>query len=304
MKPKLQIVILSFFTLSAVICGLALNHRNHVAATHVGSTRTFLVRGQIRELDSANKIVRIAHEEIPGFMPAMTMPLPVRDISLISHVKVGDSVQFELSVTDNDSWVSQLSTIPESAVNVGGASGIERSSDSVELQKGELVPDFELTDENGKALRLSAFRGKAVVLTFIYTRCPLPNFCPLMSKNFQALQTRLEKACPGKFQLVSVSIDPQFDRPEVLKEYSTRYDANEKCWRFATGTQEQIDTVAAQFGLVHEAEGGLISHNLRTALIGPDGRLAHLWKSNVWTPYEVQRMLEETLSSNGSVARR
>jgi protein SCO1/2 len=151
-----------------------------------------------------------------------------------------------------------------------------------------------LTDQNGKPVRLSDYRGKAVVLTFIYTRCPLPNFCPLMSKNFQALQGRLAKAMPGKCHLLSISIDPKFDSPEVLKGYAALYQADEKYWTFATGSEEQINSVATLFGLVHEPEGGMISHNLRTALIGADGRLVHVWKSNVWTPYEVQRMLEES----------
>jgi protein SCO1/2 len=125
-----------------------------------------------------------------------------------------------------------------------------------------------------------------------------------MSKNFQALQQRLEKASPGKFQLVSVSIDPAFDRPEVLKEYAGRYAADESSWSFTTGSQEQVNAVAGLFGLVHEPESGLISHNLRTALIGPDGRLVHLWKSNVWTPYEVQRRVLESLNEAKDIAKK
>src|SRR5262249_42879208 len=109
-----------------------------------------------------------------------------------------------------------------------------------------------------------------------------------------ALQERLSKAFPGKYHLLSVSIDPKFDKPEVLKGYAELYRADSQSWSFATGTEEQINAVASMFGLVHEQESGMISHNLRTALIGTDGRLVHLWKSNVWTPYEVHRMLEES----------
>jgi protein SCO1/2 len=306
MKPKFLLLILIIFTVFAMLGGLALNHRNHANAASAANLRTFQVHGQIRELDPVNRIVRIAHEEIPGFMPAMTMPLAVRDASLLANVRVGDSVQFELSVTDTDSWVSQLSTIkPEGAVTADAAAAAPATaSDAGELHKGQIVPDFELIDQNGKPFRLSSLRGKAVVLTFIYTRCPLPDFCPLMSKNFKALQQRLEKGAPGKFQLVSVSIDPTFDRPEVLKEYASRYAANESSWSFATASQEEINAVASQFGLVHEPESGLISHNLRTALIGPDGRLVQLWKSNVWTPYEVQRRVLETLNEAKDIAKK
>src|SRR5262249_45419116 len=151
------------------------------------------------------------------------------------------------SVTDDDSWISDIVKImPEriTSANSGSEAVASGETSANELQKGEVVPDFQLIDQNGKPTRLSDFRGKPVVLTFIYTRCPLPNFCPLMSKNFHALQQRLEKEFPGRFQLLSVTIDPKFDRPEILKDYAGRYAANEKCWTFATGTQEQIDAVA------------------------------------------------------------
>jgi protein SCO1/2 len=117
-----------------------------------------------------------------------------------------------------------------------------------------------------------------------------------MSANFAVLQKRLSKEFPGRYHLLSVSIDPQFDRPPVLQEYAARYGADERQWTFATGTQEQINFVTGLFGLFHEPENGFISHDLRTALIGPDGRLVQLWKSNVWTPYEVGRRLGETLT--------
>lgn len=231
----------------------------------------------------------------------MTMPLQVKDAALLDGLRVGDEIHFELSVTDDDSWISRLEKIGDG--KAAPAAAVPSSAESTELRRGERVPDFALTDENGKPMRLSDFRGKAVVLTFIYTRCPLPNFCPLMSKNFQALQERLSKAFPGKCHLLSVSIDPKFDRPEVLKGYGALYGANSQSWSFATGTEEQINEVASSFGLVYEPEGGMISHNLRTALISPDGRLVHLWKSNVWTPYEVHRMIEESVFNLTAVAK-
>lgn len=249
----------------------------------------------------SNATIRITHEAIPNYMPAMTMEFAVEGSPIPKGLAPGDDVQFELLVTKDDSWIAHIVKImPErpGRANAGTEAIVSAEPASSELQKGETVPDFRLIDQNGKTIRLSDFRGKPVVLTFIYTRCPLPNFCPLMSKNFQRLQQRLEKEFPNQFQLLSVTIDPKFDHPEILKEYAGRYSANEKCWTFATGTQEQIDTIAGLFGLVHEPESGLISHNLRTALIGADGRLRHVWKSNVWTPYEVARMLGETLSES------
>ena len=106
----------------------------------------------------------------------------------------------------------------------------------------------------------------------------------------------------GRYHLLSIRIDPDFDQPAVLKDYAARFEANENHWSFATGTAEQINSVAGLFGLFHEPENGLISHDLRTALIGPDGRLVQLWKSNVWTPYEIQRRVETALNSGKNFA--
>ena len=167
------------------------------------------------------------------------------------------------------------------------------------LSIGDEVPDVALIDQTNTRRSLSEWKDAYTVITFMYTRCPLPNFCPLMSKNFAALQERLEKEFPGRFQLLSVSIDPQFDRPEILKQYAARYTKDDRTWTFGTGTPEQSDAVGALFGLVQERAGGLINHDLRTALIGPDGKLIHVWKSNAWTPYEVQRRVAEVLGTDG-----
>jgi len=125
-----------------------------------------------------------------------------------------------------------------------------------------------------------------------------------MSKNFAELEQRLSKEFTGKYHLLSITMDPDFDRPEVLKDYAGRYGASASDWSFATGTADQIKSVAGLVGLYYARENGLITHDLRTALIGPDGRLVHLWKSNVWTPYEVQRMVREALTGNRDVASR
>jgi protein SCO1/2 len=300
MKTKVFFFLMLVLAAGAIASSMALNHR-HIAkarTTTATSLRTFQVSGRVREITPATKTVTVAHEEIPGYMPAMTMPLQVRDASLLNGLLVGDEVHFELSVTEVDSWISHLEKVGNGFATLS-SDPARNAAGMAEVQKDETVPDFALKDENGKLVRLSDFRGKAVVLTFIYTRCPLPNFCPLTSKNFHALQDRLSKAFPGKCHLLSVSIDPKFDTPEVLKGYAALYQADSQAWTFATGTEEQINAVASLFGLVHEQESGLISHNLRTALISADGRLVHLWKSNVWTPYEVHRRIEESALKAG-----
>ncbi|HET7625894.1 MAG TPA: SCO family protein [Verrucomicrobiae bacterium] len=294
MKPRTVFTILCAVTVLIVIAASVLTHHRNFSATD--DAQIFQVFGQVRGLDVANKTIRIAHEEIPNYMPAMTMPFSVKDTALLNGLATGDRVKFELVVTKDDSWISRVEKIggtENEMANAPGASAEDREAERIHT--GEKVPDFTLMDQNGKPIRLSDFRGKAVVMTFIYTRCPIPNFCPLVSKNFAELQERLSKEFPGRFMLLSVTMDYQFDRPPVLKEYAARFGADEKCWTFATGSEEQIGSVAALMGLFFEPENGLISHDLRTTLIGPDGRLAQLWKSNVWTPYEVQRRVGEIL---------
>src|ERR1043166_6687396 len=127
-----------------------------------------------------------------------------------------------LVTTKDDSWIASIQKLSEGGPSTAADISQLTAKDIQRVQAGETVPDFTLLDQNGHVIRLSDFRGQAVLLTFVYTRCPLPNFCPLMSKNFASLQERLEKEFPGKFQLLSVSIDPQFDRPEILKQYAAR----------------------------------------------------------------------------------
>jgi Uncharacterized protein SCO1/SenC/PrrC, involved in biogenesis of respiratory and photosynthetic systems len=261
----------------------------------------FQVRGQIRSFGQDGRTVQVAHEEIPGYMEAMVMALGVRPPSLLAGLKIGDEIAFQLTVTEDDSWISQLQRISESGAATASTAVVKEAQ---RLQPGEIVPDFALVNQRGENVKLSDFRGKAVLLTFIYTRCPLPNFCPLMSKNFAALQERLQKEFPGQFQLISVTIDPKFDRPEILADYAKRWSKDDRTWTFATSTVEQMESLGAAFGLTVEPMGGLINHDLRTALIASDARLVHVWKSNLWTPYEVQRLVRETLTGQRDLASR
>jgi len=301
MKTKAVLLCISGITLVAVSVALSLGHLRSTPPLQPSEARVFQVHGQVLAVDAAEKTLRIAHEEIPHYMPAMAMPLSVKDWAVVKGVAVGDTVQFELRVTQDDSWIARLEKVPAEAPMIQPPGTSPPSLETLEAERvraGERMPDFTLLNQEGKTIHLQDFRGKAVLLTFIYTRCPLPNFCPLMSKNFAELQQRLSKEFPGKYHLLSVSMDPEFDRPEVLLEYAARYDAKATDWSFATGDASAIQFVAGLLGLYFQKENGLISHDLRTALIGPDGRLVHLWKSNVWTPYEVQRTVRETLTGS------
>lgn len=297
MKAKIILSSFCIMTLAAIICAAVIVSHKQPRSVVPAHARTFQVHGQIRAVDPAQRMIRIAHEEIPGYMPAMTMPFTVKNADILTGLAVGEAVQFELVVTEDDAWISHIEKITEDqpADTNGVKSASAQDAATEQMHSGEMMPDFDLIDQNGHPIHLKDFHGQVVVLTFIYTRCPLPNFCPLMSRNFVDLQQRLNKEFPGRYHLLSITMDPEFDRPEVLKEYAKRQGADEKDWTFATGDAGQIHFVAGLMGLYYQKENGLITHDLRTAVIGPDGHLVQLWKSNLWTPYEVQRVVRGAL---------
>ncbi len=294
MKLHYALLVLCAVALAAVVAAVTLRKPGTAPAPNAASVQHFEVKGQIRSVETDGTTVHIAHEEIPGFMPAMEMPFTVKDASLLKGLAPGDRVTFTLIVTKDDSWITALEKTTKSPNSAPPTpSGNTAATES--LHPGQQVPDFSLVDQRGRPIHLHDFHGKAVVLTFVYTRCPLPNFCPLMSKNFASLQERFRKLFPGKVQLLSITFDPEFDTPATLRQYASLYQQDDKDWSFATGSLEQINNVTGLFGLIREPSNGFINHDLRTALISPDGKLVHVWRSNVWTPYEVQRMVQETL---------
>lgn len=298
MKLKLIISSLCGLTALGVIAAVALHWRlgaTPSCAPIPPHVRELEVMGQIRALESDGKTVVIAHEEIPDFMPAMTMPFEVKDPRLLRGLAPGDRVRFSLAVTRDNSWISRIEKLGSATNPMEQAANVPPASEAPRLHPGDAVPDFTLIDQRGRPWRLRDFRGQAVLMTFIYTRCPLPNFCPLMSKNFAALQEQLGRDLKGRFHLLSVSFDSEHDTPAVLRQYASVFSHDESTWSFACGTPAQVEFVTGLFGLVHLPEGGAITHDLRTALIGPDGKLVHVWRSNVWTPEEVASWVRELL---------
>jgi protein SCO1/2 len=258
---------------------------------------SFDVRGVVRGMDMAAGTLRVQHEEIPNYMPAMTMALPVKNHALLNGLQPGDAIEFRLEVTRDDSWISRIEKIAGGApgAKVAELKGGSRSeAPTTRVQIGERVPDFTVMDQHGRAQSLSDFRGKAVIVDFIYTRCPLPNFCPLLSRKFAELQRTLSTNVPGKFHFLSVTIDPLHDTPETMKRYAATWTKDERTWTFGTADEKEINTIASYFGLIHErTTSGQIDHDLRTALIDPQGRLVHVWRSNFWKPEEVLQRVRD-----------
>ncbi len=156
------------------------------------------------------------------------------------------------------------------------------------LAVGDEVPDCELVNEQGKTFHLRDYRGQAVALTFIFTRCPLASYCPLMSSHFLVAQRELTKeAGDKKWHLLSLSFDPEHDTPDKLQAYAKAHSADASRWTFATGKGDAVIHFGASFGLTARFEEGLLNHNLRTVVIDAKGRVQHLFKGNEWKPAEL-----------------
>ena len=280
---------------AALVCALASCTRDSAgqkeaaggAASQI-STQIFSVKGIVRELRPDGKTAVIQHEEIPNYMAAMTMPLEVKDTNELAGVHPGDRVSFRLLVTEKDSWIDRVSRLSSTSVVEPKPRETFRPVRVVDpLEIGDAIPDYRFTNELGQAIHLGQFKGQALGLTFIYTRCPLPNFCPRMSGHFSDACKQLAAIpdAPKNWRLLSISFDPEFDTPVVLKGYAKRYDYDTNHWSFATGALIDIDAITEQFELIfpREPTGFTFNHNLRTVVVDAQGRVQKVFIGNEWT---------------------
>jgi protein SCO1/2 len=251
--------------------------------------KRYPLHGQILAVDAPHQQLIIKHDDIPGFMPGMTMTYPVARPALMQGRAAGEIVNATLAVSDATGVLVDIqhagtAPLPEGTNVVAMATDL--------LGVGDAMPDVALIDEQNKRRSLSEWKGTTTVITFIYTRCPLPNFCPLMDQNFEVLQRDLasDPALRGHVKLISVTIDPAYDTPAVLAAHASHVKANPAVWTFLTGDVHTIDHLAAQFGvgvLRDPQQATNITHNLRTTLIGADGKIRKIYSGNDWKPSDV-----------------
>lgn len=255
--------------------------------------RQFELNGQILAIEPKRNEVTIRHEDIKNFMPGMTMPFRVQDAALLEGKQPGDLVTATLVVGEVEAHLSTLTKTGHAALDEPAA----EPAPAV-LQPGDPVEDRMLVDQNGDARSFSAWRGHRVALTFMYTRCPLPEFCPRMDRQFAAVQQELAKRRElSDVRLISMTLDPAFDTPAVLKTHAGRLRANPAVWSFLTGKPVDANEFATQFGIYVEQnpESAInITHNLRTAVIDAQGRLVKVHTGNEWTPADLVADLTAT----------
>jgi len=268
--------------------------------------KRYTIKGKVVSVDKTDRTITISHEDITGYMPAMTMPFKIKNDGDLEMAKPGDQVTGTLVIDDLSSWV-EITAIVE-----GGPPVSQNVDVPGEPKPGTEVPDFGLVNQDGKRIHLTQYRGKTLLITFVYTRCPQPDQCTLMSNNFAAIDKALQQQPEtyDKTHLLTISFDPDYDTPKVLRSYGAshtgRYsDETFQHWEFASGTKDEVKGIAQFFGLryYHDTESNdeQVIHSMRTAVVGPDGKVVKLYRGNEWKPEEV---LSDLKTLAGDITRR
>ena len=260
-----------------------------LACGRAPQSKEYQLKGQILDIRPETKEVLVKHEDIPGFMMAMTMPYSVKDEGLLADKQPGDLITATLVVSETEAHLAQITKTGHAPVETATAPAVTAAGI---LKPGEAVPDTPLIDENGDVRPLSSLKGHRVALTFMYTRCPQPDFCPLMDRNFAAVQTELLKTpALSDVRLVSISFDPATDTPAVLKAHAATLNANRTVWHFVTAAKDDIAPFAAKFAVTAVSDSpdapGVLVHNLSTAVVDAEGRIVKIRPGNSWTPADL-----------------
>jgi protein SCO1/2 len=284
MRPAWQVLV-------AVLCVASLPAA--CRRTQPIHARQYELTGQVLSVEADKGQITIKHDDIPGLMPAMTMAFSVKDKTLVAGAVPGDLVRATLVVTDEESYLSAIQKI--------GDAPLEQASGSLvagdELKLGDPLPDIFLLGEDGSSRPLASYRGKLLLLTFMYTRCPLPDYCPRMDQYFARIQAAI-KASPAMMahvRLLSISFDPDHDTPARLSAHARERGADPEVWQFVTAPRQDVDAFGAKLGLTiirEDPHGENITHNLRTILVDREGRLVRTYNGNGWSPAEAIADLE------------
>lgn len=259
--------------------------------------KRFPLKGKIVSVDRAKKQATIDHEEIPGYMEAMTMRFPIREDYILETMSKDAEIRAELVVDKGEYWLENIILTAAPTANQPAPPPANENF----AQIGQPAPDFKLTNQDGKTISLADFRGKALAITFIYARCPLPEYCIAMSENFSDVANELRNSeAKDKIRLLSISFDPANDTPEKLRQYGTGYlgknaEPDFTVWQLATGTDSEVRRIADFFGLRYELDENnktQFNHSLRTIVITHDGKVQKIFSGSEWTTSELIRELQ------------
>ncbi len=262
-----------------------------------GNEKRYELKGKIVSVEPDKHQVTIAHEDVKDYMPGMTMPFNIRNESDMQMLVPNAEVTATLVVDGKHSWLEDLFVVTRQEA------GTPVASAGPAAKEGDAVPNFTLVNQDAKPIRINNYRGKSLLLTFIYTRCPVPDYCTLMSNNFAQIDRQLGQDAElyAKTHLLSVSIDPAYDEPKVLRSYGAahteRYEKETFAhWEFATGTNDQVKEIAQYFGLRYFPDKDQIIHGLRTVIVDPNGKIAKVYTGNEWKTEEVVAELKKSVA--------
>jgi protein SCO1/2 len=284
---------LASLLLAALLLAAPACRRTETLSEASADAARYPIEGVIRGVDREKPAITLEHEEIKGYMAAMTMTFAVRETpQALLELEVGKRIAGTLVVDGDRSWIEGISASPAARPP---SLAVATPEPNKGVAPGDEVPDFSLTDQNGKIVRLSKLRGEAVAVTFLYTRCPIATACPMTTAKFSKLAAMLEKKPVGR--LLVVTVEPEHDTPEVLSEYARKAGADGVRWRFLTGSPKAVAEVATSFGVVYYPDRGQIIHSQAVAVVDPKGRLSTIYYGENWEPEHILRDMEKARQS-------
>jgi protein SCO1/2 len=274
-------------------------------ASSVAVAQSHSASGMLIQADPSKRTAVISCESIPGYMDAMVMTFAVRDANALQGLKPGVTLDFTMTQQGETTYADNLHVRPFQSLELDPTQAQRLSTLEAALapstsavKVGQPVPDFSLVDQEGKPVSLSQFSGKVVGITFMYTRCPFPNYCVRLSNNFARLQKRFRDQMGRDLVLLSIVIDTTHDQPQALSEYSKTWKADPAGWHFLTGSTEQIQQVCHYFDMNYYPDEGLFIHSFHTLVIDRKGKLAANLEGNEFTANELGDLVASQMQSS------
>ena len=280
-----------------VLCAVALSLA--MVGFACTSAQRYHLTGKVVTIDRADSAMVVNGDAIPGFMGAMAMAYKVKTSGELDSLSPGDTISADVVVQGADYWLEGVRATQHAGTAATPASTPRLPS------SGEEVPDFQLTNQNHRPISFKQYRGKALLVTFIYTRCPFPDYCPRITGQFAEVNRQLQAdpTLSGKTHLLSISFDTAYDTPKVLRAYGVTWGARQPSffdhWEFAVPPAAELEAIANFFGFTYTHDGGVLTHSLSTAVIGPDGKLFSWYHGNDWQPSDLVKQAAAALQPQG-----
>lgn len=263
--------------------------------------KRYPMKGKVLSVAKEEGSATIDADNIPGFMDAMAMSYPITDQKALANLAPGDEITAEVVVASDGKYHLENIVVTKKG---DGASKGPSSQNLHQPQPGDAVPDFSLVNQDGKTFRMKSLQGKVTLVTFIYTRCPFPDYCPLVSNNFAQIYaaSRANPSLQSKLRLVSISFDPAHDTPKVLREYGETFEKTTggkpfDRWQFATAEPAELEKITNFFGVLYDPSGKEIVHSLSTSVISPQGRIYKWYSGSDWKPGDLLDDASKALAS-------